>query len=117
MAALAASRLHWQTSIISRDARQSTTGWRITEWQDRGPVEAPLRNKNHFSGGARFEYFFVGARRFGERQLLPDDRAERPVGKAGGDPGMNFVFFRGSNTPERESADRGAAAHESSRID
>src|SRR5712691_12207116 len=117
MAALAASRLHWQTSIISRDARQSTTGWRTTEWQNCGPVEAPLRNKNHFSGGAGFEYFFVGAHGFGERQLLTDDRAERPVGEAGGDPGVNFVFFRGSNTPQRESADGSAASHEFSRID
>jgi len=54
-----------------------------------------LKNEDDFACGAGLEDFFVGARSLGERQLLFDHRAQRPIFKSGEETGMDFSFFRG----------------------
>src|ERR1700694_784756 len=81
-----------------------------------GGSNTTLRNKDDFACGAGLEDFFVGARSLGERQLFFDHRAQRAIFKSGEETGMDFSFFRGSESPEREAPSRSTAQHQVPRV-
>src|SRR5262249_48202078 len=76
-----------------------------------------LRYKDNLAGSAWLENFLVRAGGFGQRHLFADDWAQRAVGEASDQAGMDLGFLRRCDAPECERTDRGVAAHEFARVD
>src|SRR5438105_2155992 len=74
-------------------------------------------DENDLAGGPGFNDLFMRARRLGEWHFRAHDRAQRAVFQARQEPGVDVGFFDWRDGPQRESANRGAARHELTRID
>ena|SRR6266436_1582707 len=74
-------------------------------------TDGALWNQDDFSGGARFEDFFVSAGGFGEGEFFADDGAQRAIFEASDNTGVDVGFFRSSEGPKGKASNRAAPAH------